>query len=55
MKEKANIYLNVVIERKWLIYKMGNESIFKNKKFISIFGIAFLVYFSNSMLAQTLP
>lgn len=34
---------------------MENKSILKNKKFISIFVIAFLVYFSNSMLGITLP
>lgn len=34
---------------------MGNDSILRNRQFISIFLIAFLVYFSNSMLAQTLP
>jgi MFS family permease len=43
------------MRKECLINKMGSEAIFKNKQFISIFVIAFLVYFSNSMLAQTLP
>ncbi|MBP2650846.1 MAG: arabinose efflux permease family protein [Firmicutes bacterium] len=34
---------------------MESNSILNNKQFISIFLIAFLVYFSNGMLAQTLP
>jgi len=34
---------------------VGNDSILRNRQFISVFLIAFLVYFSNSMLAQTLP
>ena len=34
---------------------MDKKSIFRNKQFIAIFIIAFLVYFSNGMLSQTLP
>lgn len=34
---------------------MENKSILKNKQFLEIFVIAFLVYFSNGMLSQTLP
>ena len=29
--------------------------VLRNKQFWSIFSIAFLIYFSNNMLAQTLP
>lgn len=34
---------------------MEKKNIFKNKQFMAIFVIAFLVYFSNGMLSQTLP
>lgn len=34
---------------------MGTTSLLKNRQFVSIFVIAFLIYFSNFMLAQTLP
>jgi MFS family permease len=34
---------------------MEKNNILKNKQFITIFLIAFLVYFSNGMLSQTLP
>ena len=34
---------------------MQDISLLKNKQFWSIFIIAFLIYFSNNMLAQTLP
>ena len=34
---------------------MQDSSLLKNKQFWSIFIIAFLIYFSNNMLAQTLP
>jgi MFS family permease len=37
------------------VINVVNHSILKNKQFLSIFLIAFLVYFSNVMLAQTLP
>ena len=34
---------------------MQDIPLLKNKQFWSIFIIAFLIYFSNNMLAQTLP
>jgi MFS family permease len=54
INSKAVIDYNQTIEDT-TINTTASTSIFKNQQFIAIFVIAFLVYFSNGMISQTLP